>query len=150
MIRIISITLAAAAVLAAPAAQAASHDRKTFIAEQDLDKDGSVSKEEFAQGRAAEFKRVDTNGDGKLSKDEYVDEFKVRLDAGKVDGGKPGPEMYKKQMDQTAFRHGVLDSNKDGFISPPEFEHSGWGMFMHHDTDNDGAVTAKDPAGGDR
>ncbi len=46
----------------------------------DVNKDGVVSRDEYQQGRAAQFVAVDTNHDGELSYDEYLSEFAGRLD----------------------------------------------------------------------
>jgi hypothetical protein len=48
-------------------------------------------------------------------------------------------------MRQADVRFGVLDSDKSGAITRAEFDYSGWRMFNHHDTNNDGAVSAADP-----
>ncbi len=141
--------LAAFAVAAlAGSAHAASHDRDTFIKEQDQNADGAVSKDEFAATRAAEFARMDANKDGALSHDEYVGDFKARLEArlaASTDTAKDKEEERVRQMRQANVRFGVLDTDKSGAITKAEFDYSGWRMFMHHDTNNDGAVSAADP-----
>jgi hypothetical protein len=132
-------------------AEAASHDRDTFIAEQDLDHDGKVTKDEFAQGRAAEFQRMDKDHDGKLSNAEYVGDYRERLEARIA--GQPADKQAKEreaQMHQAEVRFDVLDSDGSGAITPAEFDYSGWRMFMHHDTNKDGVVSKADvPAKGD-
>lgn len=144
-ITLAAVALTLAVVPAAPAL-AASHDRDTFIKEQDLNGDGKVTKDEFAQGRAAEFARMDVNHDGKLSHDEYVNDYKVRLEehlkslpADKRD------EERMRETRQVEVRFNVLDSDKSGFITPAEWDYSGWRMFMHHDTNKDGVVSKDDP-----
>lgn len=133
-------------ISAAPlAALAASHDRATFILEEDLNKDGKVDKDEYAQSRAAQFKLVDADHDGRLSHDEYVGEFRARLEAGKVGGKAPAAKERRKQLDQAEVRFGVLDTNADGAISAAEFDYSGWAMFIHHDADKDGVVSKLEP-----
>ncbi|MEJ1965304.1 MAG: DUF4198 domain-containing protein [Gammaproteobacteria bacterium] len=72
--------LAACLLVVSPAiATAASHDIKIFITEHDLNHDGSVSKEEFADERERLFIATDANHDGGLSHDEYVGEYHARL-----------------------------------------------------------------------
>lgn len=141
--------LAALAVVAlASAAHAASHDRDTFIREQDQNRDGVVSKDEFAATRAAEFARMDADKDGGLSHDEYVGDFKTRLEArlaASQDTPADKQEERVRQMRQANVRFGVLDTDKSGAITRAEFDYSGWRMFMHHDTNNDGTVSAADP-----
>jgi len=141
--------LAALAVAAlASAAQAASHDRNTFIKEQDQNGDGVVTKDEFAATRGAEFARMDANKDGSLSHDEYVGDFKARLEtrlAASKDSAADKQEERVRQLRQAEVRFGVLDSDKSGAITKAEFDYSGWRMFMHHDTNKDGTVSAADP-----
>ncbi len=154
MIRIIPMKLRhmalAAAVLAAGAvstfAYAASHDRDAFILEQDLDKDGKVTKEEYAAGREAEFARMDRDRDGRLSNAEYVEDYRVRLEARLAT--LPAAQRDKErvtQMHQAEVRFDVLDSDGSGFITPAEFAYSGWRMFLRHDANKDGVVSKADP-----
>lgn len=138
MTRIRPITLAVA-LGAALAANAASHDLATFVGEYDLDRDGSVSKEEFQKERERRFAATDANHDGAISLDEYVDEFRARLMF-----GNPKPEEAAKQLSQTQVRFDALDSNSDGRISSAEFYHSGWTMFTEHEYNRDGAVSLAD------
>ncbi|MBO9707835.1 MAG: hypothetical protein J7521_06465 [Caulobacter sp.] len=140
--------LAAVLTAAAAPAFAASHARDTFIKEQDLNGDGVVTKEEFKAGREKQFARIDANHDGVLSHDEYVGEFKGRLEArlaASTDTPEKKEEERMRQMRQAEVRFGVLDSDKSGGITPAEFEYSGWRMFVTHDTNKDGVVSAADP-----
>lgn len=57
-----------------------THSVEGMLAMYDSYKDGVISREEYAKGRAAQFAATDTNGDGQLSYDEYVAEFAARLD----------------------------------------------------------------------
>lgn len=129
----------------ASTAHAASHNRDTFIREQDLDGDGKVSKEEYAKGRAAEFARMDRNRDGGIDEAEYIDDYRPRLEA-----TLPGLTREKadeeriRQLRQARVRFGVLDSDKSGKITTPEFDFTGWGMFTHHETSGDGYVAKDD------
>jgi hypothetical protein len=139
---------AMAALLAAGAAHAASHARDTFIKEQDQNADGVVSKDEFAATRAIQFARTDADKNGSLSHDEYVGEFKTRLEArlaASSDTPADKEEERVRQMRQANVRFGVLDTDKSGAITRAEFDYSGWRMFSHHDTNTDGTVSAADP-----
>lgn len=141
------IAAAAALTLASVAGQAlaASHNRDTFITEQDLNGDGKVSKDEFAAGRAKEFARMDANKDGGLSHDEYVADFKSRLDAKLASvPAERRDEQQVRELRQVEVRFGVLDTDRSGKITPAEFDYSGWMMFAHHDTNKDGFVGADD------
>jgi Ca2+-binding EF-hand superfamily protein len=120
-------------------ANAASHDLPTFIGEYDLDRNGSVTKEEFQKERERRFASTDTDHDGSVSRDEYIDEFRARLMF-----SNPDPETVVRQLEQTGVRFDVLDSNHNGLISAAEFYHSGWGMFDEHDYNLDSAISLAD------
>jgi len=143
--------LAVLALAFAPAAAlAASHDRDTFIKEQDLDGDGKVSKDEYASGRDKEFARQDADKDGGLSQAEYVSDFKGRLEA-KLPSlpADKREEERQREMRQVDVRFDVLDSDKSGKITPAEYAYSGWMMFSRHDRDKDGFVGKDDPVARD-
>lgn len=147
---LIAATASLALASFAAEASAASHNRDTFIREQDQDGDGKVSKAEFEAGRAKQFARVDSNGDGGLSQDEYVGEFKTRLPA--LLEAYPADrrdEQKARELRQADVRFGVLDTDKSGQITPAEFNRSGSMMFAHHDTNKDGFVGADDPVAKD-
>jgi hypothetical protein len=151
MTRKIALLAAAALCVAAPAL-AASHARDTFIKEQDINGDGSVSKDEFKAGRDKQFAGIDANHDGALSHDEYVGEFTARLAkrlAASTDTAEKKEEERVRQLRQADVRFGVLDTDKSGGITPAEFDYSGWRMFVTHDTNKDGAVSAADPVAED-
>jgi Ca2+-binding EF-hand superfamily protein len=150
----LKIALLAAATLCITAAPAfaASHARDTFIKEQDTNGDGSVSKEEFKAGREKQFAGIDADHNGVLSHDEYVGEFKARLTkrlAASTDPAEKKEEERVRQERQAEVRFGVLDTDKSGGITSAEFEYSGWRMFVTHDTNKDGAVSAADPVAED-
>ena len=147
-----ALLVAALASATAPAAFAASHARDTFIKEQDTNGDGSVSKEEFKAGREKQFAGIDADHNGVLSHDEYVGEFTARLTqrlAASTDTADKKEEERVRQLRQADVRFGVLDTDKSGGITPAEFEYSGWRMFVTHDTNKDGAVSAADPVAED-
>ncbi len=137
--------LALIAAMTATSAHAASHDRDTFIREQDLDGDGKVTKDEYAKGRATEFARMDKNGDGGLTQAEYVDDYRPRLEATlpALPADKREEERMR-QLRQAKVRFDVLDSDSSGKITKPEFDFAGWGMFMVHETNKDGFVSKAD------
>jgi hypothetical protein len=141
-----------AAILATSAlatgAMAASHARDTFIKEQDQNSDGAVSKDEFAATRQIQFNRTDADKNGSLSHDEYVGEYKARLETSFAASAKTAEkkdEERMRQVRQADVRFGVLDSDKSGAITKAEFDYSGWRMFGVHDSNKDGVVSAADP-----
>jgi hypothetical protein len=132
----------------ATGAVAASHARDTFIKEQDQNGDGAVSKDEFAATRQIQFARTDTDRNGALSHDEYVGDYKTRLEtslAASTQTAEKKDEERMRQLRQADVRFGVLDSDKSGAITKAEFDYSGWRMFVTHDSNNDGVVSAADP-----
>lgn len=149
--RIILAAFAAAAL--GGSAHAASHARDTFIKEQDQNSDGAVSKDEFAATRTIHFAKTDADKNGSLSQAEYVGEFKARLEKKLAADTRPADKKAEervRQMRQADVRFGVLDSDRSGVITRAEFDYSGWRMFVHHDTNNDGAVSAADPVKDDQ
>ena len=128
--------------LSALPALAASHSSTTFVAEQDLNGDGKVSLAEFKLGRQVEFARIDFNADGQLNEAEYLGEFEGRLmlRIGKIADAEKRKEELQRQMRQAKVRFGVLDTDKNGSISPEEFQAAGLRMFKLHDRNEDGVV----------
>ena len=144
---LIAFAAAVAALGAAAPALAASHDRATFIREQDLDRDGRVSKDEYAAGREREFARMDADKDGGLSPEEYLRDFTARLPGQLAALPADKREAQRaRELRQVDVRFGVLDSDKSGKITPAEFAYSGWMMFALHDTSRDGFVSQDEPA----
>jgi len=132
--------------LAALPALAASHSSTTFIAEQDLNGDGKVLLAEFKLGREVEFVRIDFDADGQLSEAEYLGEFEGRLmqRLSKMADPEKRREEQQRQMRQAKVRFGVLNKDKNGFISLEEFQAAGLSMFKLHDRNKDDVVDAAD------
>lgn len=59
---------------------ASAADRKIFISEHDTNSDEQVSRAEIEIFRKARFDEADINRDGTVSENEYVDEYAARLD----------------------------------------------------------------------
>ena len=145
-------SILAAAILAASTIAtgvlAASHARDTFIKEQDQNGDGVVSKEEFVATRQIQFDHTDADKNGAMSREEYVGEYNARLEKN-LAASNQTPEKKEeervRQMRQAEVRFGVLDSDKSGAITLAEFAYTGWRMFVTHDSNNDGVVSIADP-----
>ncbi|KZD11936.1 EF-hand domain-containing protein [Oceanibaculum pacificum] len=127
--------LAAALVIGVPTlGQAASSDGKKqgqpraekMMEHLDTDKNGSISREEFAAVRHGKLADYDKDGDGALSKAEY--EAMVTAQAqkmaersfAKLDANKDGKidQSEREARRDEAFKR--LDKNGDGTISPDE------------------------------
>lgn len=115
------------------------HSKREFLETYDANKDGKVSKEEFAAKRSADHKGLDLNENGSVSELEYVNEYTFRLD-------KELAARRAGQIRQAHVRFGVLDTNKDGVLSAEEFAASGDRMFKRLDTTEDGFVDGTDTA----
>lgn len=113
------------------------HSKREFTNTYDTNKDGKVSKQEFAAKRGDEHKGLDLNANGSVIELEYVNEYTMRLD-------KELAERRGRQIRQAHVRFGVLDTNKDGVLSAAEYNESGDRMFSRLDTTEDGNVDAAD------
>jgi Ca2+-binding EF-hand superfamily protein len=106
-------------------ARRADHISKLF-AEQDSNKDGSISREE-SRMPARWFARMDANSDGKLTREELT-QRPGRADAARTDGrGRKGAEM---------------DANGDGKIDAAEAKAAAERMLKRLDQNGDGVLDA--------
>jgi hypothetical protein len=115
------------------------HSKREFLEAYDANKDGKVSKQEFAAKRSVDHKDLDLNENGSVNELEYVNEYAFRLD-------KELAARRAGQIRQAHVRFGVLDTNKDGLLSAEEFAASGDRMFSRLDTSGDGFVGTADTA----
>ena len=135
---------AALLAMGAAAAHAAPHEHSAFITDYDLDKDGKVTPAEFKTVRDQRFAATDADKNGGLSEDEYVGEYKARLEAqlaASSESAERKEEQRVRQIRQAHVRFGVLDKDKSGAISPAEYEASGKSAFAEQDGDGDGVIT---------
>ena len=128
---LVSLPLFAGPVLAAPGdpdpgKAPPTHERTSGLMRYDTNKDGFVDRAEWAAGQEARFKLLDTNGDGKLTKDE--------LFAGT--GVPPSDVQIRRQA--TYFR--LLDTDRDGTVSKAEFMAQAERNFARCDLDKDGRI----------
>jgi Ca2+-binding EF-hand superfamily protein len=104
-----------------------ARERTSGLMRYDTNKDGFVDRSEWAAGQEARFKLLDTNHDGKLTKDELF-----------VGNGVP-PTDRQLQGQATYFR--LLDSDKDGTVSKAEFMAQAERNFARCDLDKDGRIS---------
>jgi Ca2+-binding EF-hand superfamily protein len=97
----------AAVLLLATAAHAQVTDTGTCLQRMDADGDGKVSVEEYVQWMMYAFDRMDRNGDGVLSADE-------------LPGGKGKPITREQQRQTIIERFHKQDANGDGVLSAKE------------------------------
>ena len=131
------VSLAAALLVSLPALAAPgdpdpgkappARERPSGLMRYDTNKDGFVDRKEWAAGQEARFKLLDTNHDGKLTKDELF-----------VGNGVP-PTDRQLQSQATYFR--LLDTDKDGTVSKAEFLALAERNFVRCDLDKDGRIT---------
>ena len=130
--------LLAMPALAAPgdtAAPAAPTDRpsrtNSGIMRYDTNKDGVVDRAEWKAGQEARFKRLDANGDGKLTQDELF----ARTPA---TGNSVLPSDRQSERQSAFFQR--LDANKDGVVTVEEFMAQADRNFARCDINKDGRI----------
>ena len=111
----------------APTPAPPTRERTAGLMRYDTNKDGFVDRKEWSAGQEARFKLLDTNHDGKLTKDELF-----------VGNGVP-PTDRQLQSQATYFR--LLDTDKDGTVSKAEFMALAERNFVRCDLDKDGRIT---------
>lgn len=117
---------------------ASAADRADFIADNDSDGDGKVSKAEFDKTRAAHLTAMDSNRNGAIDEQEYVDEYANRVE-------KQFSEERAAQVKQTLIRFSSVDANKDKKITAAELHKSGTILFNFLDKKKRGVINRTTP-----
>ncbi len=97
--------------------------RRNIVGRIDGDKDGWISRAEFMQSRMAQFRRLDADGDGAVSNEEWAAR---RANA--------NPERVQRAFER-------FDRNGDGKISSDEWAAASEQLFARIDRDRDGFLT---------
>lgn len=115
-----------------------THTRKGFLEIYDTDADEVVTRAQFDEQRTAAFVKTDSNGDGKIDRNEYLDEFADRLNRRIV-------RTREAQLKQGQVRFESIDADKNGGISREEYQVMSARFFERADTNKDGTVADNDP-----
>ena len=130
---LIALLLAAAPALAAPDTESTSprpaRPSSSGIMRYDANKDGFVDRTEWTTGQEARFQQLDTDKDGKLTKDEL---FARSPQA----AGQATPSSRQQERQDAFFRR--MDTDRDGSVSKAEFMSQADRNFARCDTDKDG------------
>jgi Ca2+-binding EF-hand superfamily protein len=120
-----------------PAVDEAAVERRVnqILERMDTNKDGKISKDEARGPIAENFERIDTNKDGFIDKDE-LRRMVARNMA--MAGGKPGPGTAAPDFD-------ALDKNADGRLTREELKGTPYyDKFDEIDTNRDGKIDKKE------
>jgi len=145
-------TLAVAALLVVATGPAASAQQAStvpssaaadFLEQFDPQQTGAVGWAQFETFRQARYAATDSNGDGSVDKQEYIDEYLQRFDERLA-------KAREGHLRQTDTRFKALDRDKDGRISRAEFDAAGertWAGYekSQEATRESAAATNRDP-----
>jgi hypothetical protein len=125
------------------------------LAKYDTNRDSRITRPEVDGALAAEFRTVDTNGDGRLDAAEIqqhgekrradrsarLEAWRAKARAEGLDPRKPPSDLSDRDNVDT-LRYG--DWNMDGAITPDEFGGRTRALVMRADRNTDGLITAEE------
>jgi hypothetical protein len=109
----------------AQAARLPALDQDALLASADTNGDGAITKAEFVAARARSFDRLDRNGDGKLARGEFT---------------AAAPAGIRRNFVASQFNG--FDANHDGLLSRVEFNAAPTPGFDRVDADGKGILSA--------
>ena len=131
MVSLIALAVSGCAAVARKAVAAGARpDVSQMLENADENRDGRISRAEFADARAKLFARIDRNGDGFLSKDDVPQGLL---------GRRRGGDRLQQAMT-------MLDKNGDGRIGRDEFVNGPGLVFDRADVNRDGVIDGRELA----
>ncbi|MBB6523592.1 hypothetical protein [Pseudoteredinibacter isoporae] len=116
-----------------------THSKKGMFTIYDANEDGKITKDEFVNERRSVFHLADQDKSGDLVLNEYLGEYEDRVDAAIA-------KTRRAAIKQTYIRFDVLDDNKDKSMTFDELQISGKRIFNRWDKNQDGVISADDIA----
>jgi Ca2+-binding EF-hand superfamily protein len=114
--------------------------RQRFANRFDADRDGKVSRQEFADRAGRMFDRLDLNGDGRITDDDLPPMMRgrdvLKGDGGAMRGGRMGGQILGRII--------AADANKDGIITRDEALAEAGKQFDRLDRNKDGVLDQAD------
>ncbi|MDF3074329.1 MAG: hypothetical protein K0S54_1996 [Alphaproteobacteria bacterium] len=135
-----AVALASGAVMARSGqAGAGGHGDRGF-SRIDSDKDGAISKAEFAVGRDKMFQKFDANSDGAFTREEASAGAEAWRKKAAEAGKTISAEREAKHKERAGKMFNDLDADKDGKITKAEFNSAGDKLFAKLDVNADGKI----------
>ena len=130
-----------ALLMSASALSAQTTPGEQFLANWDLDGNGTATVEEVREMRSSVFVTFDSNEDGTLDAEEYVMFDEARKND--VDN-QQGQQRAQMQKMADALSLTTSDIDKDGSVSKDEFLTGADRWFAQLDRNGDGGITSAD------
>ena len=123
---VVGVTLASAALSPVLAQQGPSEAALHWFDSFDQNKDGILTPDEIRSVSAKQFVRMDANGDGALTVEEYV--YGI-------------PADHQQELERARTRFNIMDRNGDGRATEQEFIEFGLRVIELGDTNGDGQLS---------